>query len=118
MPGAAVTNYPRTLRSELGTRNSEQGDHRSVPRDLKQRTKAFAIDVVRFVRNLPRGQPTDVLGHQLLRSGTSVAANYRAARRARSRREFLAKMGIVEEEADESALWLELMLDAGLTVIP
>ena len=106
------------MNAKVGTRNAEQRDHRSVPRDLKQRTKAFAIDVVRFVRNLPRGLPTDILGRQLLRSGTSVAANYRAARRARSRREFLAKMGIVEEEADESAFWLELLLDAGLTGLP
>jgi len=102
------------VNAEVGTRNAEQlGDH-PVPRDLRERTKAFAVDVVRFVHTLPRRQPTDVLGRQLLRSGTSVAANYRAARRARSRKEFLAKMGIVEEEADESSFWLELLTDAGL----
>ena len=100
------------MNAEVGTRNAEHD--RSAPRDLKQRTKTFAVDVVRFVQKLPRAQ-TDVLGRQLLRSGTSVAANYRSARRARSRREFLAKMGIVEEEADESSFWLELLVDSGLT---
>ena len=82
--------------------------------DLKQRTQAFAVRTIRLVQTLPRSRAADVIGHQLLRSGTSVAANYRAARRARSRREFLAKMGIVEEEADESAFWLELLVDVDL----
>ena len=101
------------MNAEVGTRNAEQQCKSPVPPDLKQRTKQFAVDVVRFVQKLPRQQPIDVLGRQLLRSGTSVAANYRAARRARSRKEFLAKMGIVEEEADESSFWLELLADAG-----
>jgi four helix bundle protein len=82
--------------------------------DLKERTKAFAVGTIRLVQALPRNRAADVIGHQLLRSGTSVAANYRAARRARSRKEFLAKMGIVEEEADESSFWLELLVDAGV----
>ena len=82
--------------------------------DLKQRTQAFAVRTIRLVQTLPRSRAADVIGHQLLRSGTSVAANYRAARRARSRKEFLAKMGIVEEEADESAFWLELLVDVDL----
>ncbi len=103
------------MNAEVGTRNAEHQREPKTPRDLKQRTKTFAVDVVRFVQTLPRRQPTDVLGRQLLRSGTSVAANYRAARRARSRKEFLAKMGIVEEEADESSFWLEFLMDAGLT---
>jgi len=102
------------MNAEVGTRNAEHQREPQTPRDLRQRTKTFAVDVVRFVQTLPRRQPTDVLGRQLLRSGTSVAANYRAARRARSRKEFLAKMGIVEEEADESSFWLELLMDAGL----
>src|SRR5881397_2070214 len=82
--------------------------------DLKQRTKEFALNTVRLVERLPRGRAAEVIGRQLLRSGTSVAANYRSARRARSRREFLAKMGIVEEEADESSLWLDLLIEARL----
>src|SRR5881409_2079958 len=78
------------------------------------RTKAFALAVVGLVEELPRGRTTEVLGKQLLRAGTSVGANYRAACRARSRKEFIAKMGIVEEEADESQFWLELLLERGL----
>jgi len=104
------------VNAELGTRNAEQQGGVGPPRDLKERTKVFALRVVRLVSTLPRNPSTDVVGRQLLRSGTSVAANYRAARRARSRKEFLAKMGIVEEEADESVFWLDLLVDAGLSV--
>lgn len=82
--------------------------------ELKQRTKQFALRVIRLADSLPRKLSAEVLGRQLLRSGTSVAANYRSACRARSHADFIAKMGIVEEEADESALWLELLSDAGL----
>lgn len=96
------------MNAELGTRNAEQAS------DLKQRTKAFALRVIHVVQELPRCQPGDVIGKQLLRSGTSVAANYRSARRARSRKEFIAKMGIVEEEADETQFWLELVGESGL----
>ena len=99
---------------EGGTRNVEQQGRLLPSRDLRERTKAFALDVIRLVQNLPRDRTADVIGHQLLRAGTSVAANYRSARRARSRREFLAKMGIVEEEADESSFWLELLVQARL----
>ena len=77
-------------------------------------TRAFASAVVGLVEGLPRGRTADVIGTQLLRAGTSVGANYRAACRARSRKEFIAKMGIVEEEADESQFWLELLLERGL----
>lgn len=82
--------------------------------ELKQRTKDFALRIVRLTDALPHGRASDVLGRQLLRSATSVAANYRAACRARSRSDFVAKMGIVEEEADESGFWLELLREAGL----
>jgi four helix bundle protein len=81
---------------------------------LKDRTKQFALRIIRLIRSLPPAQETRIIGHQLLRSGMSVAANYRAVCRARSRAEFLAKMSIVVEEADESGLWLELLVDAGL----
>jgi len=70
--------------------------------------------VVVVVEDLPRGRTADVIGMQLLRAGTSVGANYRAACRARSRKEFIAKMGIVEEEADESQFWLGLLLERKL----
>ena len=70
--------------------------------DLKDRTRAFALAIIGLVERLPRGRSADVVGMQLLRAGRSVGANYRAACRARSRREFLVKLGIVEEEADEA----------------
>lgn len=82
--------------------------------DLKDRTKRFALRVIRLCEALPKGRTTDVIGGQLLRCGTSVGANYRAACRARSPAEFIAKMGIVEEECDESLFWMELMIEAGL----
>jgi four helix bundle protein len=75
---------------------------------LEERTKEFALEVLRFVRSLPRSTPEQVLGRQLLRAGSAVGANYRAARRSRSRREFLARLGVVVEESDESVYWLEL----------
>jgi len=75
------------------------------------KTKTFALDVVALVEQLPLSRTNDVVGRQLLRSATSVAANYRASCRARSRREFIAKMGIVEEEADESQFWLEILVN-------
>jgi four helix bundle protein len=80
-------------------------------RDLKVRTKAFALRVIRLVDSLPTRRSCDVIGKQLLRCGTSVGANYRAACRGRSTAEFIAKMGIVEEEADESAYWMELLVE-------
>ena len=80
---------------------------------LLTRTKAFALRVVRLVDRLPSGRSSDVIGKQLLRCATSVGANYRAACRARSTSEFCAKLGIVEEEADESVYWLELLVESG-----
>ena len=82
------------------------------PDELKQRTKQFALQVTKLCSALPRNRVTDVLGRQLLRSATSVGANYRAACRARSRPDFVSKMAIVEEEADESAYWMELLTEA------
>jgi four helix bundle protein len=75
-------------------------------KDLKERTKQFALRIIRLVEALPKGRAADVIGRQLLRCGTSVGANYRAACRARSNAEFISKMGIVEEEADESLYWM------------
>ena len=84
------------------------------PSPLKERTQNFALQVIRFVKLLPRNRIADVLGNQLLRCGTSVGANYRAACRARSQADFIAKMGIVEEEADETIYWMELFASAGI----
>jgi len=81
------------------------------PEDLRERTKTFAIRIVRMFRSLPKDADTQVIGKQVLRSGTSVGANYRAACRARSHAEFVAKIGIVVEEADETVYWLELLAE-------
>ena len=83
--------------------------------ELKLRTKQFALRVIRLVEALPRGKTADVLGRQLLRAGTSVGANYRADCRAKSTADFIAKMGIVQEETDESVYWMELLVEAGIT---
>ena len=82
--------------------------------DLIERTKQFALRVIKLVGELPRTIEGRAIASQLMRSGTSVAANYRAACRAASKPEFIAKLGTVEEEADESAFWLELIIDSGL----
>jgi four helix bundle protein len=83
----------------------------SSPEEIRDRTKKFAIRIVRLFRALPRTTEAQIMGKQLLRCGTSVAANYRAACRARSTAEFVARIGIVAEEADESVLWLELLAE-------
>jgi four helix bundle protein len=80
--------------------------------EMKSRTKQFALRVIRLVEALPRGRTADVLGKQLLRSGTSVGANYRAACRAKSTPDFVNKMGTVEEESDELVYWMELLVEA------
>jgi four helix bundle protein len=81
--------------------------------NLKQRTKVFALNVLKFVEKLPRDRASDILGRQLLRSATSVGANYRGACRAKSPADFISKLGTVEEEADESGFWMELLLESG-----
>lgn len=82
--------------------------------EFKNRTKQFALRVIKLFRALPRTEEARVIGRQLLRSGTSVGANYRAACRGRSRPEFIAKLGIVVEELDESVYWLELLVESGI----
>ena len=81
-------------------------------RELIDRTKQFALRVIKLVGALPRTIEGRAIAGQLMRSGASVAANYRAACRGRSKAEFIAKLGTVEEEADESAFWLELLIEA------
>src|SRR5258707_7621255 len=82
--------------------------------ELKNRTKQFAIRIVKLFRSLPKTEEGRILGRQMLRSGTSVAANYRAVCRARSKAEFIAKIGVVVEEADETVFWLELLGETGI----
>jgi four helix bundle protein len=79
---------------------------------FKARTKAFAVQIIRFYKDLPKTDEARVLGRQVLRSGTSLAANYRAVCRAKSQADFVSKLGTVVEEADETLLWLELFEDA------
>ena len=81
--------------------------------ELRNRTKAFALRIIRMSQLMPKGREANVIANQILRS-TSVAANYRAVGRARSKPEFVAKMGIVLEEADETVLWLEFLADSGI----
>jgi four helix bundle protein len=81
---------------------------------FKNRTKRFALEIVQLIESLPRNRISDVLGRQLIRSGTSVGANYRAACRGKSTSDVVAKLGIVEEEADESMYWIELLVDGGI----
>ena len=85
-----------------------------TPQDLKQRTKDFALRLLRLVAARPKTIEGRAIANQLIRCGTSVAANYRASCRARSKVEFVAKMGVVLEEADETQLWLELILERNL----
>jgi len=87
-------------------------------KDLPARTKQFGLRVIRLVESLPRGKGATVIGRQLLRSATSVGANYRAACRGRSRADFIAKLGIALEEADESLYWMEMLLEAELVPKP
>ena len=87
---------------------------KTQPEQLRDRTKTFALRVVRLFRSLPYKPDAQVLGKQLLRCGTSVAANYRAVCRSRSKAEFVARIGLVVEEADEAVLWLELLAESGV----
>jgi four helix bundle protein len=107
-------------RAESGERKAESniGNARSRWQmrmaGLRDRTKLFALRVIRLSASLPRSAVGQVLGRQVLRSGTSVAANFREASRARSNAEFVAKLGIVEQELDETMLWFELLTASGI----
>ena len=103
----AIRNWELGIRNGSGIRSAELKDG-----ELQRRTKAFALQAIKFVESLPPSRATEVLGKQLLRSATSVGANYRAACRARSKADFVNKLAMVEEEADESSYWLELLAEA------
>ncbi|WP_373397058.1 four helix bundle protein [Algoriphagus halophilus] len=85
-----------------------------MDKDLKVRTKKFALEIIQLVSELPKNTVGFELGKQLVRSGTSIGANYRSSQRGRSRAEFISKLSIVQEEADESIFWLELILESEL----
>jgi len=82
--------------------------------ELKEKSKKFALRVIKLTDSLPRTRAADVIAKQILRSSTSVGANYRSACRARSKADFISKITIVEEEADESLYWLEIIRDSGM----
>ena len=84
------------------------------PERLRARTKQFAIRIVRVFKSLPKNDEARIIGKQLLRAGTSVAANYRAVCRSRSKAEFISRMSVVVEEADETAFWLELLIETSI----
>jgi four helix bundle protein len=83
------------------------------PEQLKNRTKKLALEIIRLTDTLPKVDSTVILNRQIIRSATSVAANYRAACRARSKADFVNKLGIVEEEADETLFWLDMLIESG-----
>ena len=82
--------------------------------DFAKRTMHFGLRTIRLVESLPNSQTARVIGNQLLRAGTSVGANYRSALRGKSRADFIAKMGIVEEECDEALYWMQMLIEAGI----
>jgi four helix bundle protein len=86
--------------------------------ELKSRTRTFAVKVVELVERMDRSKMADVASYQLIRSATSVAANYRAVCRSRSKADFVNKLGIVEEEADETLFWLEMLVDCQKLKLP
>jgi len=85
-----------------------------TPAELKKRTKQFALDIITLAHGLPRGIATDVISRQLIKAGSGTGANYRHACRAKSDADFIMKLTTAEEEADESAFWLEILLESGL----
>ena len=97
---------------DFGLSTSEKIEPRMNGQEFKKRTKLLALRVVELVDDLPRRRTADVIGRQLVRSGTSVGANYRSACRGRSTADVLARLAIVEEETDESLFWLELLVEA------
>ncbi len=82
---------------------------------MRKRTKTFAIGIIKLFGKLPKSEEARIIGRQMLRSGTSVAANYRAACRAKSQADFISKMGTVVEESDETVFWLELLEESGIS---
>jgi four helix bundle protein len=101
------------MNDELGTMNDKpQKTTSESPADLRERTKSFALRILKLYSSLPRTTQAQVLGKQLLRSGTSVGAQYREARRARSDAEFISKIEGALQELEESTYWMELLVDA------
>jgi four helix bundle protein len=114
-PRSAIDSFnPRSAIAASIRNPKSQIRNPMTPTEFKRRTFDYGARIVRLVQVLPKNDAARDLGRQLLRSGTSVGANYRAATRARSKAEFLAKLGIVEEECDETLYWLEMLCEVGL----
>ncbi len=114
-PPLASLPAPVSDRSEVAEISDlEEGIWGMNEAELKARTKKFALRIIRLVDVLPKTIAGRAIGNQIIRSGTSVGSNYRAACRGRSKAEFAAKLGTVEEEADETCFWLELIMEAKL----
>ena len=110
--GSNPTGHPNNCRID-NWEIEELATERGLSDALKERTKKFALKIVTIVDGLPNSRSGEIIGRQMIRSATSVGANYRAACRARSHGEFVAKMHIVAEEADETQYWLDLLRDSG-----
>jgi four helix bundle protein len=111
---AVYTDKPALQRLQAQDFQLSDSHSRMTEQAFKDRTKQYALRIIRLTEALPRGRLASVIGGQLLRSGTSVGANYRAACRGKSRADVIAKLAIVEEEADECLYWMELLIDSGL----
>ena len=101
------------FRSRINTKGKTVNEHQ-----MKKRTKNFAKEIILLCRKLPNNREGNLIGNQIFRSGTSVAANYRSACRAKSKPDFIAKLSIVEEEADETLFWLELIKEMEILQMP
>ena len=117
MIGDPLTFWPKSSPTWAGTKAAPLRCVNEQAEALKQRTKKFALELIALARTFPPGEPGRTIGSQLIRAATSVGADYRAACRARSRAEFIAKVGLVEEESDESGFWLEISQETGLTSV-
>ena len=109
-----VSAIHRSFSSEIEWQAACSHGELMTKEELQRRTKQYGIDVIALTRELPRSPAADHVSGQLIRSGTAVGANYRASCRAKSRADFISKMGTVEEEADESVYWLEVLIDSKL----
>ena len=103
---------------DCGLRMEGRAEIAMTPEEMKNRTMRYGIRIIRLAEALPRGRAGDLVAKQLVACGTSVGANYSAVCRAKSMRDFVAKLSIVEEEADESLYWLDVIVEAGLMKAP
>jgi four helix bundle protein len=109
-------NFENEFLEPVSDYGGERQTNKEFAAELRRRTKAVAVQIVNFMRNAGKDPALNVIRYQILKSGTSVAANYRAACRARSKKEWYAKLCIVVEECDETVFWLELLMESDIAV--